>query len=244
MKKKIFLVSVLIMMLCTGLFILTGCGKNTSNNENNNSEKNSTENNSLKAKDNNTVTIGDKIFKFDKQATFKEFSYKNADGLKPDESQMAVYLDYKNNDIYNGKFVFRIAMSYKENMSLKDVEDQYKGKNFESKKINELNWIAYKSNSNNTDTIVYITEKNNNLYVVNLGKYEDCNIDINSLAEVFMNGVTITTKSSQATNVLLGKWAADTSAQKDGTNTTLVFNSDLSGEMVQGRDSYKYKKTK
>ena len=194
MKKKIFLISVLIIMLCTGLFILTGCGKNTKNNGNNSSETNSTENNSPKAKDNNTVTIGDKTFKFDKEANFKDFSYKNADGLEPDESQMAVYLDYKNNDIYNGKFVFRIAMSYKENMSLKDVENQYKEKSYESKEINGLNWINYKSNNNNTDTIVYIAEKNNNLYVVNIGKYEDCNIDINSLAEAFMSGVTITTK--------------------------------------------------
>ena len=194
MKKKIFLISVLIIMLCTGLFILTGCGKNTKNNGNNTSETNSTENNSPKAKDNNTVTIGDKTFKFDKEANFKDFSYKNADGLEPDESQMAVYLDYKNNDIYNGKFVFRIAMSYKENMSLKDVENQYKEKSYESKEINGLNWINYKSNNNNTDTIVYIAEKNNNLYVVNIGKYEDCNIDINSLAEAFMSGVTITTK--------------------------------------------------
>ena len=194
MKKKIFLISVLIIMLCTGLFILTGCGKNTKNNENNSSETNSTENNSPKAKDNNTVTIGNKTFKFDKEANFKDFSYKNADGLEPDESQMAVYLDYKNNDIYNGKFVFRIAMSYKENMSLKDVENQYKEKSYESKEINGLNWINYKSNNNNTDTIVYIAEKNNNLYVVNIGKYEDCNIDINSLAEAFMSGVTITTK--------------------------------------------------
>ena len=197
MQKKIFLISVLIIMLCTGLFILTGCGKNTKNNGNNTSETNSTENNSPKAKDNNTVTIGDKTFKFDKEANFKDFSYKNADGLEPDESQMAVYLDYKNNDIYNGKFVFRIAMSYKENMSLKDVENQYKEKSYESKEINGLNWINYKSNNNNTDTIVYIAEKNNNLYVVNIGKYEDCNIDINSLAEAFMSGVTITTKSTQ-----------------------------------------------
>ena len=194
MKKKIFLISVLIIMLCTGLFILTGCGKNTKNNGNNSSETNSTENNSPKAKDNNTVTIGNKTFKFDKEANFKDFSYKNADGLEPDESQMAVYLDYKNNDIYNGKFVFRIAMSYKENMSLKDVENQYKEKSYESKEINGLNWINYKSNNNNTDTIVYKAEKNNNLYVVNIGKYEDCNIDINSLAEAFMSGVTITTK--------------------------------------------------
>lgn len=49
-----------------------------------------------------------------------------------------------------------------------------------------------------------------------------------------------TTESSQVTNVLLGKWAYDTSIQKDGTNTTLVFNSDLSGEMIQTGDSYKF----
>lgn len=54
------------------------------------------------------------------------------------------------------------------------------------------------------------------------------------------NSSNNTSESSQLTNVLLGEWSFDTSTQKDGTNTTLVFNSDLSGEMIQAGDSYKF----
>ena len=54
------------------------------------------------------------------------------------------------------------------------------------------------------------------------------------------NSSNNTSESSQVTNVLLGEWSFDTSTQKDGTNTTLVFNSDLSGEMIQAGDSYKF----
>ena len=188
MNKKIILVSLIILMLIAGLFVLTGCG----NNENERIVENKTSSNSNSTKGvANEFSIGDKNFKFDKETTFNDFVYKNADGLEPDESKMAVYLNYKNNDIYDGNYVFRIAMSYKENMSLDDVADQYKGKSYENKNNNGLNWITYESNNNNIDTIVYMTEKNNNLYVVNIAKYEECNIDINSLAEIFMNGVTI-----------------------------------------------------
>ena len=186
--KKITAIILIVLILIGGLFILTGCG----NNENGGIvESNKLSNNNSSKSVTNEFSIGDKNFKFDKETTFNDFSYKNANGLELDESKMAVYLDYKNNDIYDGKYVFRIAMLYKENMSLDDVADQYEGKSYESKRINEFNWITYESNNNNIDTIVYMTEKNNNLYIVNIGKYENCNIDINALAEVFMNGVTI-----------------------------------------------------
>ena len=168
MRKKIIL-GVLILV---GLFIFTGCGNNSNIS--------------------NEFKVKDVSFKFDKDTKFGNINYKNADGLTPDESKQAVYLQYENKDIYDGRFVFRISMGYtNENTLDKFLE----GRETTDKKINGINWkmlsIDATSNGKETKSINYVTEKEGTLYVVSIATFKEANVDTDKLAEIFMNGVTI-----------------------------------------------------
>ena len=176
MKKKLLLIIIVIVSLIT----ITGCKKTNSSNTKKNNNKVS-----------NEFKVKDVTFKFNKESTFLEYTYMNAEGLEPDESKLSNYLTYKNNDIYNGNYVFRIMMMKIEESSLEDVEKHYKDKNYERVVINDIEWITYTNKSDTTNVIVYLTEKYGNLYGTNIMKYEDCDLDLNKLAEVFMNGVKL-----------------------------------------------------
>ena len=133
-----------------------------------------------------------KNLKFDKDTQFGKFNYKNADGLEPDESQQSVYLDYENKDIYDGRFVFRIKLSYSDETTLKEF---LQGNKTVSKKINGINWstLTLNNTADNKDTtsVVYATEKDGVVYIGMVQIFNESNVDAEALAEVFMNGVTI-----------------------------------------------------
>lgn len=174
MKKRVF--SVLLVMVL--LFSITGCGSNNSNS----SQKNIS----------NKFEVKDVSFTFDKDAEFHDYKYKTADGIVPEESQKAVYLTYRNNEIYDGLYVFRIVLSYSENTSLKDLESIPAESETQKVSINGVSWNKYvNEKSKNMKVIAYFMERNNTVYVVNIGKYNDADVDVDKLADVFMNGVTI-----------------------------------------------------
>lgn len=81
MKKKI----ILSLLVVVALFTITGCGK-SNDNENNSA-------NSSKVSD--VFKIKEVSLKFDQDKEFYNFKYKNINGIDPDESKQAVYLDYK-----------------------------------------------------------------------------------------------------------------------------------------------------
>ena len=180
MKKSVYLVISLAVLLVLGWVILTGCG----NNESNLSE---TDKNVL-----NEFRIKDSVLKFNRESSFKGFSYKMADGLKTDESQQSIYLEYINNAIYDGRFVFRISMSFDNETNIKDFLEDRKG---ETESINGINWtkVTVNNTSNNKDTtsIIYATEKGSTLYVVSIISFNEANVNLSELSNVFINTVTL-----------------------------------------------------
>ena len=97
MKKKVLLS----LLVIVALFTMTGCGSGDSNSSNSSSKKVS-----------DTFKINNISLVFDQDSEFHDFKYKNIKGLEPDESKQAVYLEYKNQDIYEGRFTFRISLSF------------------------------------------------------------------------------------------------------------------------------------
>ena len=166
MKKLLFL-------LFIGLVIITGCTKNTSSN------------------------IGDEItikginFKFDDEREFKDFIYKAPVEIEPDESKMANYLTYENKEIYDGRFVYRIVMMFQENTKLEDALKNSNVSNPSYVNYNGQKWNRYITDDDKQDAIVFVTEKNNNVYVINVLKYKEVELPLDNLSKVFMNGLKL-----------------------------------------------------
>jgi len=175
MKKKLFLGIIVTILLFT-----IGCD---------NSRKNNSSDASVES---NEFVINDISLKFDKDASFGNFNYKTALELEQDDSSQAIYLEYKNEEIYNGRFVFRISLAYSDEISL---EDFLEGRETTNKKINEINWkllsIDNKSDNKDTTSLIYAVEKDNNIYVISFIIFNESKVNINKLANSFMNGVTI-----------------------------------------------------
>lgn len=175
MKKKILLS----LLLITMLFMVAGCG---SKNSNSNSSKGSS----------NTFKIKDVSFVFDQDSEFHDFKYKNAKELTLDESKYSLHLEYVNKDIYDGRFVYRISMAYTNESNLEKFLEGYESKKV---KVNGITWdkVEVKNTTDKKETraIVYATEKNGILYVVTTLAFVEANVDIDTLSEVFVNGVTL-----------------------------------------------------
>jgi uncharacterized lipoprotein YehR (DUF1307 family) len=173
MKRKIFLS----LLVIVALFIITGCGSDDSEPSKEYS---------------NTFKINDLSLVFDQDSEFHDFKYKNIKGLEPDESKQAAYLDYKNNDIYDGRFVFRISMSFTNELTLQEFLEGYKT---ETVKINGISWerltLSNKADNKDTSSVVYATEKNSTVYAVSTMAFKEANVDINELSNIFINGVTL-----------------------------------------------------
>ena len=170
MKKALYLLLVL-MLIC-----VSGCGKKTKE-----ESKEIT----------NEFKIRNITFKFDKDGTFNDFSYKYSSKIKLNESEKTTYLTYENDDIVNGKFVFRISLYSKENTNIKTIFNESKYNNYKTKKINNITWNVYVSDVDNVKTLIFATEKNNNVYITNIAIYKKSEVDLDNLADVFMNGVSI-----------------------------------------------------
>lgn len=174
MKKKL-LISLLMIV---ALFTITGC-------------KDSSTNTTSKTVS-NTYKIKNVSLVFDQDSEFHDFKYKNVNGLEPDESKQAAYLDYKNQDIYDGRFVFRISMSFTSDVSLEEFLNGHKS---EIVKINGITWkkikLTNKVDNKDTSSIVYATEKNSIVYAVSTMAFNEANVNIEALSNIFINGVTI-----------------------------------------------------
>ena len=140
----------------------------------------------------NTFEIKDVKFTFDQDSEFHDFKYKNDKNLPKDESKQSLHLEYVNKDIYDGRFVYRIVLSFSNETNLKEFLD---GHSTEKVKINGITWdkatVSGKTDNKDTTSIVYATEKNSTLYVVTIFKFTEANINTEELAEIFINGVTI-----------------------------------------------------
>lgn len=189
--KKIILVGFVVIV---SVFAMIGCGKSDSGKADNGGSPNGNEETTANTNQKRTdeFKVGDVTFKFDKDAQFGNFNYKNADGLEPDESQQAVYLDYENKDIYDGRFVFRIGLLYSDETTL---EEFLEGNAAVPKEMNGINWstasVNSTSNDKETTSVFYATEKDGVLYAGMVQVFNESNVDAEKLAEVFMNGVTI-----------------------------------------------------
>lgn len=62
---------------------------------------------------------------------------------------------------------------------------------YEIKKVNNISWMNYTKKVDWTTTIVYAIEKNNNVYIINVIKNNETDVDVEQLSEVFINSVTI-----------------------------------------------------
>ena len=174
MKRKI----ILIILLLQVAIIVTGCSSNKSN--------------TLIKKNTNTFKIKDVSFIFDQDSEFHDFKYKSSKELTKDESKYSLHLEYANKDIYDGRFVYRISLSYSDETNLEKFFDGYKIKKV---KINGITWnkaiVKNKTDNKETKAIVYATEKNSTLYAVTTVEFTEANVNIEKLAEVFINGVNL-----------------------------------------------------
>ena len=177
MKRKVLL----ILLIIVALFTITGCGSSNSNS-----------NGSASKKVSDTFKINNLSLVFDQDSEFHDFKYKNIKGLEPDESKQAVYLEYKNQDIYNGRFTFRISLSFSNEVTLTEFLGGYSS---EKVKINGITWekVEVKNTTDNKETkaIVYATEKNSTVYAVSTTAFTEANVDIEELSNIFINTVTI-----------------------------------------------------
>ena len=69
------------------------------------------------------------------------------------------------------------------------------GKKSEDKKINGIEWkkiqVDGTVDQKETTSVIYATEKNSKVYIVNGIIFKESNVDINGLVDVFINTVTI-----------------------------------------------------
>lgn len=180
MKKKV-LTSVLAIMLITILLTLTGCGAKDNSSKSDKSEKESTV---------PEFTIGDTTFKFDQDAVFNDLKYKKAEGLESSDSTMATYMVYKNTDVYDGNFVFRIVLMYQEGKTLDESMSDFERENNEKKTVNGIEWTVFDESAQGTRVIIYATEIDNKVYAIYTQAYTEANVDVIELSEKFMSGVT------------------------------------------------------
>ena len=175
MKRKILLS----LLLLVALFTITGCKSNSSTS---NQSKGNT----------NTFKMKNVTFVFDQDSEFHDFKYKNSKELTLDESKYSLHLEYDNKDIYDGRFVYRLSLSYTDESNLEKFLDGYKS---EIVKVNGITWhrVALKGTTDNKETkaIVYATEKNSILYAVTAVEFKEANVDIEELAKVFVGGITL-----------------------------------------------------
>ena len=173
--KKRTIISLLVIVM---LLIITGCKNNNSNSSLNGLS--------------NVFKIKDVSFVFEEDAEFHDFKYKNSKELTLDESKYSLHLEYVNKDIYDGRFVYRISMSYSDATNLEKFLDGYKS---EKIKANGITWekveIKNKTDNKETKAIVYATEKNSILYAVTFLEFTEANVDIETLSQIFINGVTL-----------------------------------------------------
>ena len=172
MKNK-YLLSLLIIF---SIFLITACGSSSSK------EKSKS----------NVFKMNDVIIIFDQEDEFHDFKFKNAKELEKDESKQSLHLEYNNKDIYDGRFTFRISLAFSEETNLNDFLDGHESEKVE---INGINWekvsISSKTDGKDTQAIVYATEKDSTIYAVTAVEFKEDNINIENLAEIFINGVTL-----------------------------------------------------
>jgi hypothetical protein len=174
MKKYI----ITLLLTITACFILTGCGNSSSN--------------PLTKSKSNTYKFKNVSFVFDQDSEFNNFKFKNSKELTKDESKYSLHLEYVNKDVYDGRFVYRLALSYTDDSNL---EKFFEGHERKKVKINGITWdktvLDSKVDNKPTKAVVYATEKDSVLYSVSSITFVESGVDIEKLAEVFINGVTL-----------------------------------------------------
>ena len=174
MKEKLKLVFLITLLMLT----ITGCKSNNMNISEDNPD---------------TVRIENVFFVFDQDLEFNDFKFKGVKHLNIEESQQAAYFEYHNEDIYNGRFVFRVGLSFTNETTLQN----FLGENQSEKvTINGITWdkvtLNNKIDEKDTTATVYATQKNSTVYAVSIIKFSEAEkVDLGKLTEVFMNGVTI-----------------------------------------------------
>lgn len=179
MNNKIVLSLLIICILIS----VTGCGKSASNNDSftveSNNKKVSTE-----------FKFDNKTFNFNKDASFKGVKFKYDENLKKTEETKSVSLKYGEN-LKNVGYAFWVSITVYENRTKDDIFGMPKEGEYEIKKVNNISWMNYTKKVDWTTTIVYAIEKNNNVYIINVIKNNETDVDVDQLAEVFINSVTI-----------------------------------------------------
>ncbi len=163
MKKKIFLISLLIVMLGAGMFSLAGCGK-----------KNVEEKKEEVVVDETLVKINGLDFHLKTEATFKDIKYTIADELRKADYERYIQYNYLQEDSTNLLF-FRIFyygnksfdeaakdLGIEGNITLKDG------------KTNNIEYKLYEQPRNDGGTIhFYFIDKDGSTYVINfVSKYD------------------------------------------------------------------------
>ena len=180
MKKKVFLVSLIAVLLIAGLFVLTGC-KN--NNEAGEGDKNT--------KQAEVIVDGVKL-DLNKEGTLKNLKFKYSENMKTtneEENHIVMKLFKDSND---ESALASVVLTYRAG---ENVEEYIKwmrkveADTLESVTINGTKWYIYEYTSSNTTAHVYYGQNGQDTYVISFPQEgeDQKNIDIESFKTVFMN---------------------------------------------------------
>ena len=172
MRKKIFLVLLLVTILVTGLVILTGCGsKDEAKNE---VKKNENNEQSTTVVDETLVKINNLEFHLDKETSFKNIKYTIVSDFKEANHDSYIQYNYYQEDNTNLLF-FRIfdygTKSNEEALADLGIEGNV---TLTDGKTDNIEYKYYAKPRDDGGTIhFYLINKDGNLYVINfVSKYD------------------------------------------------------------------------
>ena len=164
MKKKIFLGSLILIILVLGIFSLTGCG----------AKKEENKEQATQVVDETLVKINGLEFHLNKEAEFKGLKYVIANEFKEVTHDRYVQYNYYQEDSTN--LLFYRVFHYENQGKEKAIEDLGLDSNIELKdgKTDNIEYKFYEQPRNDGGTIhFYFIEKDGNTYVVNfVSKYD------------------------------------------------------------------------
>ncbi len=171
MKKKILLC----LLILTGLFVFTGCDNAITDIIKNPDE----------------VVIGGTTIKFDHDCKYYDLEYKTPFETKPNYDYINHIIKYEDKSLYDGDYLFRIDVNFREGKNADYIIKLAKAPSMTKKVYNGNEWTVFETHTTKHETRVFFIEVKDDLYYIQVHKDNKALFDIDDVADVFMNHVTI-----------------------------------------------------
>ena len=159
MKKGIFIVCLIVIIIIGVLFVLTGCDKSENINENQKSSTNS---------------------KLDKEEIVNKLHFNYSGSATIKDSTNGKRVENEN---------YTIIVSHQEGKTVAELENARKFTLISTESINKIEWKKYSYNDEQVSSIVYMYEKDNGTYVVTITHDAGLNINLENEIKEFMNNI-------------------------------------------------------